>query len=51
MLNAIPPYYSSDNPEKTYHKIRFDKLKFSDKVTTSDESKDLIVKVSFHSDF
>lgn len=44
MLNALPPFYH-ENQEKMYQLIRFSELKFSKKVTISDEAKDLIRKV------
>ncbi len=44
MLNALPPFYN-ENVEKMYQMIRFSELKFSKRVTISDDAKDLIKKV------
>lgn len=46
MLNALPPFYN-ENSEKMYQLIRFADLKFSTKITISDDAKDLITKVIF----
>ena len=45
MLNALPPFYH-ENIEKMYELIKSADIKFSKRVSISDEAKDLIIKVS-----
>ncbi len=45
MLNALPPFYH-ENIEKMYELIKSSDIKFSKRVSVSDDAKDLIIKVS-----
>jgi hypothetical protein len=45
MLNALPPFYH-ENIEKMYELIKSADIKFSKRVSISDDAKDLIIKVS-----
>ena len=44
MLSALPPFYS-ENAEKMYQMITQKELKFSTRVSISDDAKDLITKL------
>ncbi len=44
MLSALPPFYH-ENIDKMYYMIKNSDLKFSKRVTISNEAKDLLSKV------
>ena len=47
MLSALPPFYH-ENVDKMYELIKHAELRFSKRVTISDDAKDLITKVIFN---
>ena len=46
MLFGIPPFYS-DDIDRIYELIKYADLRFPKKITTSNDAKDLIMKVNY----